>query len=124
MVRSGPLRTVWSWAGQLPILPVTALHEQRVRALVATEDAVQDGSGSGVIPIPARPGGGWRALLADVRGEGASSVSMLLALLTDASDQRGGWSQLVLDELWADAHRGQHASGTALAGCGHLSEVS
>jgi hypothetical protein len=85
---------------------------------------VQDGWGSGVVFSPARPGGGWRALLADVRGEGASSVSMLLSLLTDPSDQRGGWSLLVLDELWEDTHRGQHAPGTALAGSGHLSEVS
>jgi hypothetical protein len=85
---------------------------------------VQDGWGSGVVFSPARPGGGWRALLADVRGEGASSVSMLLSLLTDPSDQRGGWSLPVLDELWEDTHRGQHAPGTALAGSGHLSEVS
>jgi hypothetical protein len=49
---------------------------------------------------------------------------MLLALLTDPADQRGGWSQLVLDELWAETHRGQHASDAALAGSGHLSEVS
>jgi hypothetical protein len=124
MVRHGPLRTVWSWAGQLPIPPVTAPNEQRARALASTEDAVQEGSGTGVSPSSARAGGGWRALLADVRGESSTSVSTLLAALTDASDHGGGWSSPVLDQLWADAHRGEHAPDTALAGSCHLSEVS
>jgi hypothetical protein len=84
---------------------------------------VQDGSGSEANPTPARPGGGWRALLADVRGEGATSVSTLLAVLTDASDHHDRWSPRVLDELWVDAHRGQHTTGTAADPC-HLSEVS
>jgi hypothetical protein len=91
--------------------------------MAATEDEVQDGRGSGVVPRSAPPGGGWRALLADVRGEGATPLSTLLAALTDASDRHGRWSSVELDELWTDAHLGEHVPAPLADVC-QLGEVS
>jgi hypothetical protein len=72
---------------------------------VAMEDGVEQASGVEVGGSTRGRGGGWRALIADVRGEG----DPLLAVLdVDATDPAGAlaarWPPSVLDEVWRQAH--------------------
>jgi hypothetical protein len=52
-----------------------------------------------------RTGGGWPALVADVRGVGDPATAALLAALADPDDRLGPWCRTSLDAAWQAAHR-------------------
>jgi hypothetical protein len=49
-------------------------------------------------------GGGWPALVADVRGVGDPATAALLAALADPDDRLGPWCRTTLDAAWQAAH--------------------
>jgi hypothetical protein len=62
---------------------------------------VELGSGAGDDGVTHGPGGGWRALLADVRGEGHPLLAALDLDVSDPSAALGDrWCPTALDEAW------------------------
>ena len=55
------------------------------------------GTNTGTCRLPDR---GWPALLADIRGEGPSVTSAIVAVLVTPPEQLGGWCAAALDEAW------------------------
>jgi hypothetical protein len=50
-----------------------------------------------------RSGGGWPALVADVRGVGHPATAALLAAVADPDDRLGPWCRSTLDAAWQAA---------------------
>jgi hypothetical protein len=61
-------------------------------------------SGSGAVEVPDRPGGGWRALLADVLGGANTPTAELVAVLTGSPARPTRWCPASLEEAWLAAH--------------------
>jgi hypothetical protein len=64
---------------------------------------VGHGWGGGALDARCGPGGGWAALLADLRGEGDPVLAALFALLAGPGDQLDPFCPAVLDEAWRRA---------------------
>jgi hypothetical protein len=64
---------------------------------------LNDGSGAVLARPRSQPGGGWPALLADIRGEGGPGTAALLSALTEPSAAFGRWGPAALDDAWREA---------------------
>jgi hypothetical protein len=97
----------------VPIPAVTGCCGEDTRATCAArwlEDEVDEVTRPAALWTPGRPGGGWRALLADVLGEADTPLSALVATLS-APEQSTRWSEASLDEAWRCAHAADVARG-------------
>jgi hypothetical protein len=92
---------------------------------VATEDGVELGSGGGDHGVTHGPGGGWRALLADVRGEGHPLLAVLDADVSDPSSALvGRWCPTALDVAWRRSPAFELAPGAGPSDVDDVLQVS